>query len=61
MEHGYDPTKHVLDFAALAVTIGTFFKFLPTLAAILSIIWTLIRIYESKTFQNMIKWLKSYA
>lgn len=50
-----DALKHLTDFVAIGVTVGTIMKILPAVAAFLSIIWTMIRIYETKTVQ---KWLR---
>lgn len=46
-----DPTKHAVDVASAGVVIGTLAGLLPSLAALVSIIWGCIRIYETKTFQ----------
>jgi hypothetical protein len=53
-EHLSEGTKHVLDGLSLITVLGTLMNWLPAVAALLSIIWTLLRIYESKTVQ---KWL----
>ena len=53
-EHLNEGTKHVLDGLSLITVLGTLMNWLPAVAALLSIIWTLLRIYESKTIQ---KWL----
>lgn len=39
-------TKHVLDTISGVTVLGTVMKFLPAIAALLSIIWYLIRIFE---------------
>jgi hypothetical protein len=39
-------TKHVLDTISGVTVLGTVMKFLPAIAAILSIVWYCIRIYE---------------
>lgn len=49
-----EATKYVGDVAAVTVTLGTIMQFLPALAALFTIIWTGIRIYETVTVQ---KWL----
>ena len=50
-----DPeTVSLLDISAVLTTVGTIASILPPLAAIFTIIWTAIRIYETKTVQ---KWL----
>ena len=45
-------TKHIIDWASIATVLGTLMNFLPTIAALWSIIWSTIRIYETKTVQN---------
>lgn len=39
-------TKHIVDTVSGVTVLGTIMKFLPAIAALLSIIWYLIRIYE---------------
>ena len=52
-------TKHLLDGAALLGAIATFVGWLPAIAATLSIIWTAIRIWETKTVQGLVaRWRK---
>ena len=53
-DHLNEGTKHVLDGLSLITVLGTLMDWLPAVAALLSIVWTLLRIYESKTVQ---KWL----
>jgi hypothetical protein len=43
-------TKHVLDTASGITAFGAIIKFLPAIAALLSVIWYCIRIFE---------WIKS--
>ena len=38
--------KEVADWISAGVVVSTFFEVLPAVAAILSIVWTSIRIYE---------------
>jgi hypothetical protein len=47
-------TKHVLDGLSLVTVLGTLMNWLPAVAALLSIIWTLLRIYESNTVQQLL-------
>ena len=44
-----DQIKSVFDIASLAVVGATLIDILPALAAGLSIIWTLIRLWETQT------------
>ena len=48
-------TKHLLDGVSVATVMGTLMSWLPAIAALFTIIWTVIRIYETKTVQG---WLK---
>jgi hypothetical protein len=52
--HITDGTKHVLDGLSLITVLGTLMSWLPAVAALLSIIWTLLRIYESSTVQKLL-------
>jgi len=49
-----DSTKHLLDFASIFTAVGTLLSWLPHLAALFTILWTGIRIYETKTIQKMV-------
>lgn len=49
--------KQVGDAVSIATVAGTLMKVLPAIAAVFTIIWTVIRIYETKTVQTMLgKW-----
>lgn len=48
-------TKHLLDGVSVVTVMGTLMSWLPAIAALFTIIWTVIRIYETKTVQG---WLK---
>ena len=54
MEHLQESTKHVLDTASIATAVGTVMQVLPAIAALFTIVWTLIRIYETKTIQKLL-------
>lgn len=47
-----EQVKHTVDGIAGVVTVGALVSLLPQISAILSIIWLLIRIYETKTVQR---------
>lgn len=47
--------KTVLDVASVGTAFATLAGWLPALAALASLIWTAIRIYETKTVQGWIK------
>jgi len=50
-----DTIKHGLDVASIATVVGTLAGALPAIAALFTIVWTGIRIYESKTIQDLLK------
>lgn len=57
MTNTQEQIKIIGDAGALGVTITTFLGWLPHIAAAASIIWTVIRIYETETVQKWIaKW-----
>lgn len=45
-------TKNVIDGLSVATVLATLSAWLPPLAALISIIWGLIRIWETKTVQG---------
>ena len=48
-----DTTKQVIDFASIFTMLGTFGSILPPIAALFTIVWTAIRIYETDTVQGL--------
>ena len=46
--------KQVVDGLSMATVVGALVDLLPAIAAVFTIVWTGIRIYETKTVQ---KWL----
>lgn len=54
-EHFSEGTKHVLDGLSVVTVLGTLMSWLPAVAALLSIVWSVLRIYESKTVQKLFK------
>ena len=53
--HVPEGIKHLLDALSIGTMLGTLFQMLPNIAALLTIVWTGLRIYESDTVQG---WLK---
>jgi hypothetical protein len=49
-----DISKYMLDALSFVTVLGTLANMLPSLAALFTIIWTGIRIYETRTVQ---KWI----
>lgn len=54
-EHIPNGAKHLVDALSIGTMLGTLFQMLPNIAALLTIVWTLLRIYESATIQAWIK------
>ena len=52
--HLDEATKHVIDGASVVTVLGTMAQVLPPLAALFTIVWTCIRIYETKTVQRLL-------
>ena len=50
--------KTVIDIASITTVLGTLWGALPALAAPFSLIWSIIRIYETKTFQGWLAKIK---
>jgi hypothetical protein len=46
--------KHAVDALSIVTVLGALVQLLPSIAAILTIIWTAIRILETDTVQGMI-------
>jgi len=49
-----ETAKHVMDAASIATVAGALAGLLPAIAALFTIIWTGIRIYETKTVQRWV-------
>ena len=47
-----ESTKHAVDAASVFTAVGSILAWLPAIAALFTIVWTGIRIYETKTIQN---------
>lgn len=50
----HDAVDRTLDWVAVAATVGTILDMLPSIAALFTIIWTGIRIYETDTVKGLI-------
>jgi len=49
-----ETTKHAIDAVSVFTVIGTLSDALPPLAALFTILWTGLRIYESDTVQGIL-------
>lgn len=58
MENHHDTVKHAADALSFVTVIGTLVDVLPAVAALFTIVWTAIRIYETKTVQGWVKRIK---
>lgn len=47
--------KAVVDVLSIATVIGTLAQILPAIAAVFTIVWTVIRIWETKTVQSFFR------
>lgn len=54
-DHLSEGTKHVLDGLSVITVLGALVQILPAIAALFTIVWTGIRIYETDTVQGWIK------
>jgi hypothetical protein len=54
-DHISEGTKHVLDGLSVITVLGALVQILPAIAALFTIVWTGIRIYETDTVQGWIK------
>jgi hypothetical protein len=50
-----ETVKYLTDGASILTVVGTLSGFLPGVAAVFTIVWTGIRIYETDTVQNLLK------
>jgi hypothetical protein len=53
-----EASKHIVDAISIVTVLGTLAQILPAIAAAFSIVWTVIRIWETKTVQAFIKRLR---
>jgi hypothetical protein len=51
-EHANDTIKVAGDVVSLITVLGALAQLLPAVAALLTIVWTCFRIYETKTVQG---------
>ena len=49
-----ESTKQVVDAVSVFTVVGTLGELLPPMAALFTLIWTAIRIYEIKTVQRLL-------
>ena len=54
MHMATESTKTLVDAVSVVTVIGTIGDVLPPLAALFTLVWTAIRIYETKTVQRLL-------
>lgn len=54
MTEHQETAKHVTDALSVVTVVGTLMDILPAVAALFTVIWTAIRIYETETVQRLI-------
>jgi hypothetical protein len=52
-EHS-ETAKSVVDALSIITVVGTLVEMLPSVAAVFTIVWTAIRIWETETVQNIL-------
>lgn len=53
-DHLPDSLKHLFDATSIITLLGTLASVLPAVATVLTIMWTSIRIYETRTVQRLL-------
>jgi hypothetical protein len=56
-----ESSKHIVDALSVATVLGALVEMLPSIAAVFTIVWTGIRIWETKTVQGWVGRGKSDA
>lgn len=54
MNEQHETLKHVIDALSVVTVVGTLVDMLPSIAALFTICWTAIRIYETNTVQGLL-------
>lgn len=49
-----ETVKHAVDAVSVVTVVGTLMEILPAVAALFTILWTAIRIYETDTVQSIL-------
>ena len=53
-EMATESTKTLVDGLSVVTVVGTIGELLPPMAALFTLVWTAIRIYETKTVQKLL-------
>lgn len=54
MDHLSEPVKTAGDALSIVTVIATLAQWLPAIAALFTIVWTIIRIFETETVQKLL-------
>jgi len=54
MSEHQETIKQTIDAASVVTVVGTLMDVLPAIAALFTIVWTVIRIWETQTVRNWI-------
>ena len=54
MSENHETAKHIVDALSIMTVVGTLVEMLPSVAAIFTIVWTGIRIWETDTVQSLL-------
>ena len=54
MSETHETAKNVVDALSIMTVVGTLVEMLPSVAAIFTIVWTAIRIWETETVQTLL-------
>ena len=55
LDHLPDGLRLLLDAISITALLGSLISLLPAIASVLTIVWTVIRIYETETVQRLVK------
>ena len=55
MTDNTEQLKLVVDAASIGTVVGALVGLLPSIAAVFTILWTVIRIYETETVQSILR------
>jgi chromate transport protein ChrA len=58
MVDNHETAKTIGDVLSITTVVGTLAQVLPSIAALFTIVWTVIRIYETKTVQSWLRRLR---
>jgi hypothetical protein len=59
MAVGHETAKTTVDAISIVTVVGTLAEVLPAIAALFTIVWTALRIYETDTVQKLLGKRKS--